>query len=245
MNKKELYEFNVKARELKRAGNFDELRTLASEKGVSTEQVDNFILGKILTMDDTKEVVNTEVEEPKVEVIIPFYKSIEEKLEQEQEMLLKSVKEEKEKVFIKAQLKSLIDFILNDEELKVKAFQNWKELERCYKYLSKNAKKHAVAGCACIADATVFGWVKEYYDLDDQKEVEEERIKKAQQEAKMAEVKKKATESKPKKPRKTKAQKEAEKAAEESKDDKTEDDIPEVDAEQSEVTEETVNTSSN
>jgi hypothetical protein len=222
MEKKEIIELNSQAREMMRTGNFEGIRTLAKGKGIADSVIDDFILGECLILDDSKDdskeapKKEDKTEEPMVNVIVPFYKSIEEKLEQEQEELLKGVKEEKQKAFIKKQLKDLVEYILSDNDLKAKAFQNWKELSRCYSSITDKAKEYAISGVACISGNVVLGWIKEYYDLDDQKQVEEERIKeaiaakKAEERKKEAEAKKKAT----RKPRKTKAEKEKEEKAE-------------------------------
>lgn len=206
MDKKELMELNLKAREMLREGNFEGIRLLALDKGLSEKAIDDFILGESLTLEESKEDELKKVSEEtaNVEVIVPFYKSIEEKLEQEQELLLKDIKEETEKTFIKNQLKAIVDFILADEDLKAKAFQNWKELSRCYKALTENAKKYAISGVACINDATVFGWIRDYYNLDDRKKVEKERLDEAIAKKKAEDAKKQAAE-KPKRTRKTKA----------------------------------------
>lgn len=249
MNKKELMELNSKAREMLREGNFEGIRALASGKGITNRAIDDFILGESIILEESNEdESNAKIsgEVSNVDVIIPFYKSIEEKLEQEQELLLKDVKEDTERTFIKNQLKAIVDFILADEDLKAKAFQNWKELSRCYKALTENAKKYAIQGVACINDNTVFGWVRDYYNLDDRKKVEQERIDAAIA-RKKAEDSKKAAE-KPKKTRKTKA-----KPKKESEKPKTEN--VEKESEQQEFVideslvsnnnEETVNTSDN
>jgi hypothetical protein len=212
MVKKEIIELNAQARELLRKGDFEGIRTLAKGKGIVDSVIDDFITVHTPLLDDSKkETVNTD--EP--DVVVPFYKSIEEKLEQEQEELLKGVKEE-QKAFIKEQLKAIVEYILSDNDLKAKAFQNWKELSRCYKSMSDKAKEFAISGVACISDNVVFGWISEYYNLDDQKKVEEERRKKAiaQKKAEEAKAAKAKAEKKPRKPRKTKAEKEKEEKAE-------------------------------
>lgn len=210
MEKKELVELNAQAREMMRTSDFEGIRTLAKDKGIIDSVIDDFILGKCLILDDSKnEDINAE-DEPIVNVIVPFYKSVEEKLEQEQEELLKNVKEEKQKAFIKEQLKVIVNFILSDNDLKAKAFQNWKELQRCYKSMTDKAREYAISGVACIYGDVILGWIKEYYNTDDRKEVENERKKEAIARKKAEEAAKAKTEKKPRKPRKTKAEKEKE-----------------------------------
>ena len=238
MNKKEL-EINGVARNLKRAGDFDGLRNYAKEKGICDKQIDEFILGERLVLEES---VNTE-DDVQVDVIVPFYKSIEEKLEQEQEDLLKEVKDNIQKQYIKGQLKNIVDYILADDDLKAKAFLNWKELSRCYKSITKNAEHFAINGVACISGDVVFDWIKAYYELDDQKEVEEDRKNKAIQ-AKKAEERKKEAENKKKaakKPRKTKTKEEKEDPTSKSSNEQVESEAK-VDDELV-VSEETVNTS--
>lgn len=210
MVKKELVELNAQAREMMRMGDFEGIKTLAKAKGIADSVIDDFILGKCLILDNSKVDEASTEEEPNVDVVVPFYKSIEEKLEQEQEELLKNVKEEIQKAFIKEQLKVVVDFILSNDDLKAKAFQNWKELSRCYKSMTDKANDYAISGVACISGNVILGWIQEYYNLDDRKEVENERKKEAIARKKAEEAAKAKTEKKPRKPRKTKAEKEKE-----------------------------------
>ncbi len=45
-----------------------------------------------------------------------------------------------------------------------------KTLQGCWKYITSEAKKQAVNGCACIEDSTVFGWAMHYFEEDSIKE---------------------------------------------------------------------------
>lgn len=41
-----------------------------------------------------------------------------------------------------------------------------KTLEQCWKYITNEAKKLAINGCACIEDKTVFGWAIHFFEED-------------------------------------------------------------------------------
>ena len=45
-----------------------------------------------------------------------------------------------------------------------------KTLQGCWNYITAEAKKQAVNGCACIEDNTVFGWAMHYFEEDTIKE---------------------------------------------------------------------------
>lgn len=60
---------------------------------------------------------------------------------------------------------------------------NTDRLDDCWNYITDNAKKMAVNGCACIEDATVFKWARDFFFdvLEDVKPVEQpkkEEVKK-------------------------------------------------------------------
>lgn len=41
-----------------------------------------------------------------------------------------------------------------------------KTLKECWEYIRTEARKKAVNGCACIDDATVFGWAVHFFEED-------------------------------------------------------------------------------
>lgn len=41
-----------------------------------------------------------------------------------------------------------------------------KTLKDCWEYIKSEARKKAVGGCACIDDATVFGWAIHFFEED-------------------------------------------------------------------------------
>ena len=41
-----------------------------------------------------------------------------------------------------------------------------KTLSQCWNYITSEAKKQAVQGCACIEDSTVFGWAIHFFEED-------------------------------------------------------------------------------
>lgn len=63
--------------------------------------------------------------------------------------------------------------------------QDHKSWSRCYKFVESKAREMAANGnMAMVEDAIVFGWIDEYYLLDDKAEVEEEKRRRAELEAK-------------------------------------------------------------
>ena len=42
-----------------------------------------------------------------------------------------------------------------------------KTLAQCWNYITSEARKLAVNGCACIQDSTVFGWAIHFYEEDE------------------------------------------------------------------------------
>lgn len=57
----------------------------------------------------------------------------------------------------------IIDTCLFNDANAVKALETGKTLSGCANLVTKNARKQAVGGCACIEDAVVWRWVREYY----------------------------------------------------------------------------------
>lgn len=52
------------------------------------------------------------------------------------------------------------------DELANKINNGDKTLSQCFNYIKTEAKKEAVNGCACISDATVFGWAIHFFEED-------------------------------------------------------------------------------
>ena len=57
----------------------------------------------------------------------------------------------------------IIDTCLINDADASKALDNGKTLSGCANLVTKNARKQAVGGCACVEDAVVWRWVREYY----------------------------------------------------------------------------------
>ena len=58
-----------------------------------------------------------------------------------------------------------------------------KTLQGCWSYITAEAKKQAVNGCACIEDATVYGWAIHFFEEDSVTEaspLKKEEVKKEQ-----------------------------------------------------------------
>lgn len=52
------------------------------------------------------------------------------------------------------------------EELANKINNGKKTLKGCWRFITEEAKKQAVGGCACIEDKQVFGWAVHYFEED-------------------------------------------------------------------------------
>lgn len=52
------------------------------------------------------------------------------------------------------------------EVLREKINDGKKTLKDCWEYIRAEARKKAVNGCACIDDATVFGWAIHFFEED-------------------------------------------------------------------------------
>ena len=61
-----------------------------------------------------------------------------------------------------------------DEEYDALLNQPHKSFKRMWSFVVDKAREREVNGCACVSDATVFGWIDEYVGLDDKAEVEAE-----------------------------------------------------------------------
>ena len=67
----------------------------------------------------------------------------------------------------------------NGDELLATAMQsNDKNIQSCYEYVKAQAKKQAVAGCAMIEDAVVYGWAHHYY-IESKETIDKEMKKSA------------------------------------------------------------------
>ena len=53
-----------------------------------------------------------------------------------------------------------------------------KNIQSCYEYVKAQAKKQAVAGCAMIEDAVVYGWAHHYY-IESKETIDKEMKKSA------------------------------------------------------------------
>lgn len=77
-----------------------------------------------------------------------------------------------------------------------------KNIDECCAYITAQARKQAVSGCAVISDEEVFGWAVHYYDEDDIKvEKKSEPLSEVRTSISQTEVKKEAprANTKPKK----------------------------------------------
>ena len=70
--------------------------------------------------------------------------------------------------------KVILDYFENNasDDLKKRVEAEKKTIEGALKYCSSQARKHQVGNCACVDDATVFGWVMHYFEDEDAKKWE-------------------------------------------------------------------------
>lgn len=88
----------------------------------------------------------------------------------------------------------IIDYLVKrceeDSGMVEDVLQEHKTWQKCFEYISKEAKKQASGNCAAVRDSVVYEWAEDYYHKDDKAEEEkrakeaEERIKKAREDAK-------------------------------------------------------------
>lgn len=74
-------------------------------------------------------------------------------------------------ITIKATTKNeelILNYLNNNasDMLKEKINTGKKTLQQCWKYITNEAKKLAINGCACIEDKTVFGWAIHFFEED-------------------------------------------------------------------------------
>lgn len=107
------------------------------------------------------------------------FKSGEEKLEYEEQELLKNV-DEKHKETLTQQyyliFSELIKKCNDDEIFNSQVMMQHKSWNRCYKYIENKAREMCAKGsnsCAVVS-TTLFQWIYEYYALDDKEDVENE-----------------------------------------------------------------------
>ena len=61
----------------------------------------------------------------------------------------------------------IIDNLITDDVSAEKIIDEKKSLEDCMKSVESKARKFAEKGCAMIKDEMVYGWVREYYKVEE------------------------------------------------------------------------------
>lgn len=172
-------EINLLARNLKRNGEFDEIKILAEENQIKECRVLDFIKGNTLFLINPQMVsepvkqtqkendagknesgINvSETADSKEQMIIDpeallpdkSYASAEEKLLDECEQMCKNIKDDTQKAIMQTQMKPVIDFINSSgDELKAKVLLNHKSWKRCFTFMSDKAKELRVNNAACV-----------------------------------------------------------------------------------------------
>lgn len=125
--------------------------------------------------------------------------------EENEEESTEEKKEDKPKElspYEKAILAEMERRVSEGDELLATAMQSAdKNISACYSYVKEQARKQAVAGCAMIEDAVVYGWAHHYY-IESKETIDAElkpkATKKAEEKAKKTAEQKKAEEQKKK-----------------------------------------------
>lgn len=60
----------------------------------------------------------------------------------------------------------ILDNLLTTDENADRILAKDKSLEKCYAEIAKKARNQASGNSACIRDDIVFGWVREYYNIN-------------------------------------------------------------------------------
>ena len=65
-------------------------------------------------------------------------------------------------------IKDHLDMMAEQDEAFAERYKlESKSLDKCIDYITSEAKKQAIKGCAAIEDAVVYGWAVHYYQEDD------------------------------------------------------------------------------
>lgn len=183
----DLDEFNEAAKQLKTDGSLDELRDMAKEQGVSSDDIEKYISGEI-DMLVSEEIVKAQSRRSEQ----TSFASGADKLKSEQDECL-SVVEEQYREMAKKQYDMVFAVLINkcktDAAFDAKVLQEHKCWNRCMKFCSEKAlkicnptedqKAQARSGRQPIAtpvdSITLFKWIEEYYAVDDKAELEKEK----------------------------------------------------------------------
>lgn len=71
---------------------------------------------------------------------------------------------------IKRIIEHLKKRVLEDEGLAEDVMNDKKNMDKCYSYISENARKQAKNNCACIEDETVYEWAEDYFRAEEKEE---------------------------------------------------------------------------
>lgn len=134
---------------------------------------------------------------------------------------VKKLTGEDEKLDKKSIAKSFSEYLVKKCQENVsfseKVNQEQKTLEKCIAYVNQKARDYLDGHSGGVEDNVVFGWVDEYYNLDDAAIEAEKKRKQAEADKRAAEDRAKAEERRKKdeaEKKKTEAEKKAEKVAE-------------------------------
>lgn len=121
---------------------------------------------------DTPEIVEEEIDDlPADDAVLPAEESSESEESVEEDTKessenenVKKPKEDKLSAYEKAVLAEMERRAEQGDTLVADALKSKdKNIHECWQYITAQAKKKAVAGCAMIEDAIVFGWAHHYY----------------------------------------------------------------------------------
>lgn len=72
---------------------------------------------------------------------------------------------EKENDCVKIIAQYIIENLIKTDSAAEKILNDKLTLNACFEKVKSNAKAKAAGGCACVEDAVVFRWVREYYGI--------------------------------------------------------------------------------
>ena len=111
---------------------------------------------------------------------------------QAKQKLEEELKKAKNKDFAEPIINHLLSRIEESEALATDIIQKHKTWDKCFKYITEQARKHLHGSSGAVRDDVVYEWSEDYYHKDDKKEEEEKAKKEEERKKKEAERKAKA-----------------------------------------------------
>lgn len=87
------------------------------------------------------------------------------------EKILKAIEkidaEAENDITLKAFAQYIIDNLIKSDASAERILDEKKSLKSCMSKVKSNAKQSAVSGCAVVEDRIVYGWIREYFELNE------------------------------------------------------------------------------